>query len=111
MILALSGRLRNDYAKKKAEHELKARMASREKQSVYQKKFENDVKQYNSGGNRKGSSEGSTPSGEAGLLKGDKTCMVVDEAQFANSRYHTWLIHFDQYLVEISVFMVSEGYV
>ena len=47
-------------------------MASREKQSVYQKKFENDVKQYNSGGNRKGSSEGSTPSGEAGLLKGDE---------------------------------------
>ena len=71
MILALSGRLRNDYAKKKAEHELKARMASREKQSVYQKKFENDVKRYNSGGNRKGSSEGSTPSGEADLLKGD----------------------------------------
>ena len=54
-------------------------MASREKQSVYQKKFENDVNRYNSSGNRKGSSEGSTPSGEAGLLKGDKTCMVVDE--------------------------------
>ena len=24
--------------------------------------------------------------------------------QFANSRYHTWLIHFVQYLVEISTF-------
>ena len=32
-------------------------------------------------------------------------------AQFANLRYHTGLIHFIHYLMEISVFMVSEGYV
>ena len=31
-------------------------------------------------------------------------------AQFANLRYHTRLIHFVYYLMEISVFMVSEGY-
>ena len=74
--VVLTGRLRNDYAKKKTEHELKARMASRERQTVYQKKFENDVRRYTAsggaGGNRKGSSEGSTPSGEAGLLKGKR---------------------------------------
>ena len=72
-VLRHADRLRGDYAKKKTEQELRARMASSwEKQSVYQKKFENDVGRYNiSGGNgRKGSSEGSTPSGEAGLLKG-----------------------------------------
>ena len=31
-------------------------------------------------------------------------------AQFANLRYHTRLIHFVYYLMEISVLMVSEGY-
>ena len=36
---------------------------------------------------------------------------LYDVAQFANLRYHTGLIHFIHYLMEISVFMVSEGYV
>lgn len=72
----LSSRLRDDYAKKKTEGELRARTTAgaggncggRERQ----RRFENDVRQEcnsgGAGGSRKGSSEGSTPSGgrEAG---------------------------------------------
>ncbi len=60
----LKGRLRADYAKKKAEAELKMRLASKEKQAKYQRQFEKDLEKYSEGRKDGGSSSGG--SGSAG---------------------------------------------